>query len=94
MKPQVYKDPRPAEHFTRFHERTRRGRPDYIYDLVRILLTPVLLVFYRTRCIDSDKVPASGPVIIAPNHFSNLDHFFLADVRHPGTPVWIKQAPG
>ena len=42
------------------------------------MLTPYLLFFYRARCIDSDKVPADGPAIIAPNHFSFLDHFFVA----------------
>jgi 1-acyl-sn-glycerol-3-phosphate acyltransferase len=78
VKPQVYKDPRPAEHFTRFHERTRGGRPDWVYGLVRLILTPLLMTVWRARCIDSDKVPSSGPVILAPNHFSNLDHFFLA----------------
>ena len=78
MKPQVYKDPRPAEHFTRFHERVRRGPPDMMYGIVRLALTPVLLLFYRTRCIDSDKVPPRGPVIVAPNHFSFFDHFFVA----------------
>ena len=78
MKAQVYKDPRPAEHFTRFHERVRRGRPDWVYEFVRLVLTPYLLFFYRARCIDSDKVPADGPAIIAPNHFSFLDHFFVA----------------
>jgi 1-acyl-sn-glycerol-3-phosphate acyltransferase len=78
MKPQVYKDPRPAEHFTRFHERTRSRRPDWVYELVRLILTPYLVLFYRTRCIDSHNIPADGPVIIAPNHFSFLDHFFVA----------------
>ena len=78
MKEQVYKDPRPAEHFTGFHERVRCGRPDWMYELVRLVLTPYLLIFYRARCIDSDKVPADGPAIIAPNHFSFLDHFFVA----------------
>jgi 1-acyl-sn-glycerol-3-phosphate acyltransferase len=33
---------------------------------------------HRARCIDSDKIPVEGPVIIAPNHFSFLDHFFVA----------------
>jgi 1-acyl-sn-glycerol-3-phosphate acyltransferase len=78
IKPQVYKDPRPAEHFTRFHERTRSRRPDWFYELVRIVLTPYLLLLHRARCIDSQNLPAEGAVIIAPNHFSFLDHFFVA----------------
>jgi 1-acyl-sn-glycerol-3-phosphate acyltransferase len=78
VKEQVYKDARPAEHFARFHERTRGRRPDWVYGVVRVLLTPYLVLFYRARCIDSDNVPADGPVIIAPNHFSFLDHFFIA----------------
>jgi 1-acyl-sn-glycerol-3-phosphate acyltransferase len=43
-----------------------------------MFLTPYLLAFYRARCIDSDKVPLEGPAIIAPNHFSFMDHFFIA----------------
>ena len=78
MKEQVYKDPRPAEYFTRFHERARARRPDWVYDLVRMLLLPYIAVLYRGRCIDSQKVPSSGPVLLAPNHFSFLDHFFVA----------------
>jgi 1-acyl-sn-glycerol-3-phosphate acyltransferase len=78
MKAQVYKDPRPAEHFRRFHERTRSRRPDWVYELVRLVLTPYLLFLYRARCIDSHWIPADGPAIIAPNHFSFLDHFFVA----------------
>jgi 1-acyl-sn-glycerol-3-phosphate acyltransferase len=78
VKEQVYKDPRPAEHFQHFHERTRRRRPDWVYELVRLILTPYLLLFYRARCIDSHNIPADGPAIIAPNHFSFLDHFFVA----------------
>ena len=78
MKPQVYKDERPAEHFDRFHARVRKGKPDWMYEIVRIVLTPYLLFFYRARVIDTDKVPIEGPVIIVPNHFSFLDHFFVA----------------
>jgi 1-acyl-sn-glycerol-3-phosphate acyltransferase len=78
VKPQVYKDPRPAEHFARFHERTRRRGPDLMYRIVRVVLTPYLLLVHRARCINSDNVPAEGPVIIVPNHFSFLDHFFVA----------------
>ena len=48
VKAQVYKDPRPAEHFDRFHERQRAKRPNWMYEAVR-LLTPYLLLFYRAR---------------------------------------------
>ena len=78
MKPQVYKDPRPAEYFERFYERPATRRPDWVYELVRLVLTPYLLFVFRARCIDSDKVPIEGPAIIVPNHFSFLDHFFVA----------------
>ena len=40
LKEQVYKDPRPAEHFARFHERTRTHRPNFVYELVRITDEP------------------------------------------------------
>ena len=78
MKAQVYKDPRPAEYFDRFHERTRTRKPDWAYEFVRLLVTPLNLLFFRARCITSDNVPPHGPVILAPNHFSFNDHFFLA----------------
>ena len=78
MKQQVYKDPRPAEHFERFHARARSREPDPVYELVRMILSPLIWTLWRGRSIASYNVPASGPVILAPNHFSFLDHFFLA----------------
>jgi 1-acyl-sn-glycerol-3-phosphate acyltransferase len=78
VKAQVYKDPRDAADFTRFHERTRRGRPDLVYDFVRWVLTPYLMIVHRARAIDTGNIPAAGAAIIAPNHFSFLDHFFIA----------------
>ncbi|MDQ3871917.1 MAG: 1-acyl-sn-glycerol-3-phosphate acyltransferase, partial [Chloroflexota bacterium] len=78
LKKQVYKDPRPPETFAKFHARTRAKEPNAMYELVRMVLWPIVLLFFRTRCISSDRVPASGPVILAPNHFSNMDHFLLA----------------
>ena len=76
LKPQVYKDPRPAEYFDRFHERARTREPDWIYDLARTILTPPCLLVYRLRAIGAENVPTTGPVILAPNHFSQWDHFF------------------
>jgi len=78
MKPQVYKDPRPKEHFDRFHERSRTRKPDPVYELVRIVVSFYTWIFFRARSINSDNVPAAGHAILAPNHFSFMDHFFLA----------------
>jgi 1-acyl-sn-glycerol-3-phosphate acyltransferase len=78
MKPQVYKDPRPAEYFTRFHRRARRRGPDWVYDFCRCILTLPTLLIYRTRAIGTEHVPQTGPVLLAPNHFSQWDHFFAA----------------
>jgi 1-acyl-sn-glycerol-3-phosphate acyltransferase len=77
LKDQVYKDPRPASHFDRFHERSRTRDPDWVYEAVRVATTLYAWTFFRARGIGAEKVPASGPVILAPNHFSFMDHFFL-----------------
>ena len=77
MRAQVYKDPRPAEHFTRFHERARTRRPDWVYGVVRVITTLYGMVAFRARGVGAEKVPATGPVILAPNHFSFMDHFFV-----------------
>jgi 1-acyl-sn-glycerol-3-phosphate acyltransferase len=78
VKAQVYKDPRDPSYFTRFHERVRKGRPDWVYTLVRMLLTPYLLIVHRARAYATLNVPEGGQAIITPNHFSFLDHFFVA----------------
>ncbi|MDQ1530988.1 MAG: 1-acyl-sn-glycerol-3-phosphate acyltransferase [Microbacteriaceae bacterium] len=78
MKAQVYKDPRDPSYFTRFHKRVRDGRPDWVYTLVRMILTPYLLIVHRARALETTHVPEAGQAIIAPNHFSFLDHFFVA----------------
>ncbi len=77
MKEQVYKDPRPKEYFDQFHHRSRTKSPEPMYGIVRFCVTIYGLLFFRETCISSDKVPQSGPVILAPNHFSFMDHFFL-----------------
>ena len=49
LKESVYKDPRPKEHFDRFHERTRTHEPDFMYEIVRILMTLIAWIFFRVR---------------------------------------------
>ena len=76
IKPQVYVDPRPPEELARFHAWARTHQPGWTYAAIRVLLTPVALTLYRTRATGVGNVPAAGPFILAPNHFSNMDHFF------------------
>jgi 1-acyl-sn-glycerol-3-phosphate acyltransferase len=76
LRPQVYLDERPAEYFTRFHARARRRGPDYIYDLARLLVMPYCIIAFRARCQELERVPEHGPAILAPNHFSAMDHWF------------------
>jgi 1-acyl-sn-glycerol-3-phosphate acyltransferase len=77
IKEQVYKDPRPAEHFARYHHRSRTTDPNWVYEAVRIATSLHAWIFFRARGIAGDKVPARGPVILAPNHSSFMDHFFM-----------------
>lgn len=77
MREQVYADPRPKEYFDRFHERARTRDPDWVYELVRLITSLYCLIFLRVRSIASENVPGSGQVILAPNHFSFMDHFLM-----------------
>ncbi len=97
IKPQVYKDERPAEYFDRYHARAREG-VGWTYTLVRILISLPALLLYRTRAIGVENVPKDGALILAPNHFSQMDHFFtglylrrqirfMAKSQMFGTPV-------
>src|ERR1044072_3075123 len=108
LKPQRYREERRAEQFQYVHESSRSHEPNWVYELVRLILTPIALLIYRTRgssasnvparwrvgpaphlvftpfavlicragAISASNGPASGPVILAPNPFSNMDHFF------------------
>jgi 1-acyl-sn-glycerol-3-phosphate acyltransferase len=76
IKPQVYKDERPASYFDQFHAAARKG-VGWTYTCVRILISLPTLLIYRVRAIGVKNVPRSGPLILAPNHFSQMDHFFI-----------------
>ena len=77
IRDQVYKDPRPESHFEPFHRRARTREPDWVYEAVRIVTSLTAWTFFRARGHGAEKVPTEGPVILAPNHFSFMDHFFV-----------------
>jgi len=77
MREQVYTDPRPKEHFDRFHLRARGREPDWAYELTRVITSLYAYTFLRARAISTEKVPGRGAVILAPNHFSFMDHFLM-----------------
>src|SRR6188472_3505915 len=47
-----------------------------VYKEVRIVTSLYAWTFFRARGSGAERVPTEGPVIIAPNHFSFMDHFF------------------
>lgn len=83
LKEQVYVDDRSPEFFKQFHDRARTRKPTLVYEAVRVVTSLIGWLIYRGRSISPEVVP-DGPVILAPNHFSNLDHFFagMALRRH------------
>jgi 1-acyl-sn-glycerol-3-phosphate acyltransferase len=76
IKPQVYKDDRPASYFDQFHAAARKG-VGWTYPLVRAIVSLPTLLIYRVRVIGVKNVPRTGPLLLAPNHFSQMDHFFV-----------------
>jgi 1-acyl-sn-glycerol-3-phosphate acyltransferase len=76
MKPQVYLDDRPAEYFDQFHESARKGA-GWTYTFVRLIVSLPTLLLYRVTAVGRRNVPKKGAAVLAPNHFSQADHFFV-----------------
>ena len=77
MKAQVYKDSREKDYFDKFHQRARTTDPNWVYEVVRMLTVTWGLSAFRMRGYHAERVPNEGAVILAPNHASFMDHFFV-----------------
>lgn len=55
-----------------------RGVSRPLYALVRLLLAPFLRLYFRMHIEGAEHIPATGAAILAPNHKSFFDSFFLA----------------
>jgi 1-acyl-sn-glycerol-3-phosphate acyltransferase len=61
------------------HRRAReRGVNARLYALVRAFVAPLLRLWFRLRISGAERIPSRGAAIIAPNHKSFLDAFFVA----------------
>lgn len=83
MKPQVYRDERPAEYFDQFYESACKGA-GWTYTAARLVVTLPTILLYRVTAHGRKNVPRRGAAVLAPNHFSQADHFFV------GVYLWRK----
>lgn len=47
------------------------------YRVLKTLLSPIFHLLWRVRVEGAEHIPVTGPVILAPNHVTFLDSFFL-----------------
>ena len=62
------------------HEIARRGTSRLLYLVVMVILAPLFRVVFLMRVTGLENVPRKGPVVIAPNHKSFWDSFFISAV--------------
>ena len=49
-----------------------------LYASVRTLIVPFMRTYFRMHIAGAEHIPAEGPAIVAPNHKSFYDSFFIA----------------
>jgi 1-acyl-sn-glycerol-3-phosphate acyltransferase len=82
------------------HRRAReKGVSRPLYMLVWALVVPFMRLYFRLRISGADRIPREGPVIIAPNHKSFWDSFFIAaatrrPVRYMGKVELFEKGAG
>ncbi len=82
IREQRYRDDRDDVDFSDLHRRSRDHDPRLFQTALRVTTWPVFRLLWRMHHEGRENVPASGPVILAANHASFLDHFLVGH----GTP--------
>ena len=54
-----------------------KGVSGWLYALVRGIVSPLLRLYFRMHISGAEHIPAEGPAIVAPNHKSFWDSFFI-----------------
>ena len=61
-----------------FRERSlSRGVNPVLYWVIRCLLVPFFLIYFRLRRVGREHIPVDGPLLLAANHRSFLDPFVI-----------------
>src|SRR5262245_64779022 len=55
-----------------------KGVSRFLYAVIRGILAPILRLYFRMRISGAEHIPAEGAAIVAPNHKSFWDSFFIA----------------
>jgi 1-acyl-sn-glycerol-3-phosphate acyltransferase len=63
---------------------SRAPRPSWLYFLVGAVSWPILMVVFRLRATGREHVPREGGLVLAANHWSNLDPWPLGIPLFPG----------
>jgi 1-acyl-sn-glycerol-3-phosphate acyltransferase len=54
------------------------GPKPWLVRLVRLILTPFFRIWFALKIVGAEHIPTSGAAVIAPNHKSFFDAFFVA----------------
>lgn len=64
------------------HRIAREGTNPIAFRIVRLVIVPLFRLLFLMRVTGLENVPKAGPAVIAPNHKSFWDAFFIAAVLH------------
>ena len=57
----------------------------WLFNLTRRLISMICRLYFRIEFEGAERAPAEGPMIVAPNHVSYLDPFWVSiPISRPG----------